>query len=80
MEPCLLDVDICLFSTCAHDITSSLCSAPAGRAEHADALTDETPELLWHWEVRDTKIIGKALRPTAVDCKKRLQQVPLNPP
>ena len=47
----------------------------AGRAEQADAMTDNTRELLWRWDVRDTKALGKALRPAATDCRKRLVQV-----
>ena len=47
----------------------------AGRAEQADALTDDTPELLWRWDVRDAKVLGKGLRSTATDSRKRLVQV-----
>jgi hypothetical protein len=46
-----------------------------GRAEQADALTDDTPELLWRWDVRDAKVLGKSLRSAATDSRKRLVQV-----
>lgn len=51
----------------------------AGRAEHADALNDETPELLWHWDVRDAKVLSKAVRPDAMSRRKRLVQVHRQP-
>ncbi len=51
----------------------------AGRAEHADALNDETPELLWHWDVRDAKVLSKAVRPDAMSRRKRLVQVRRQP-
>lgn len=49
--------------------------AYAGCAEQADALTDDTSELLWRWDVRDAKVLGKGLRSAATDSRKRLVQV-----
>lgn len=51
------------------------CMHHAGCAEQANALTDETPELLWRWDLRDAKVLGKGLRSAATDSRKRLVQV-----
>ena len=40
-----------------------------------DMLEDTTAALLWQWELRDAKVLPKALRAEAVQVKKHLHKV-----
>lgn len=47
----------------------------ADGSEGRDALEDCTESFLWRWELRDMKVLPKALQPAAKMRNKALQQV-----
>lgn len=53
----------------------SLALCTADGSEGRDALEDSTESFVWRWELRDMKVVPKALQPSAKLRNKALQQV-----
>lgn len=47
----------------------------AGVADTVDPLEDESEDALWRWELRDVKVLPKALRSKAQELKRNLHKV-----